>query len=80
MADSVKEILNFIRHEIAEIKRCHGAEFHPDYDKDGMMQAELEDDIAALQAEAAAMLKQMGVPPTHDVDSMTRMIGGPPYE
>lgn len=59
MSDDTKEALAMMRYEIAEIKLRPKAAFHPDYDIDGAMQEELEDDIAALQAEAAAMLKQM---------------------
>lgn len=74
-----EERMALMRHEIAEVKSRPLAAFHPDYDG-AQLQAELDEDLAALLAEAEAMLKQMGPPPTHDIDSMTRMIGGPPHD
>ena len=55
MTDDPKEN---IRREIAEIKSMPDAKFHADYGGDEL-EAELMADIAALQAEAAAMLAEM---------------------
>lgn len=62
MTDETKEILAMMRYEVAEIKLRPEAKFHPNYDPDGAMQEELEDEIAALKAEADAMMKLMGDP------------------
>ena len=59
MTDEIKEILSSIRYEIAEIKMRPDFKFAAEYDPDGKLEEELMADIAALQAEATAMLAEM---------------------
>jgi len=55
----IREIFDRMWSEIDEIKSRPDAKFCDAYDRDGKLEEELMADIAALQAEATAMLAEM---------------------